>query len=253
MERLDKLLCSQSTCTRSEAGRTIRSGRVTVDGAVCRDPAKKIDPAAVTIAVDGRPLNYAAHVYLMLNKPAGVLCVSRDPKAQTVIDLLPEEYRRRGLFPAGRLDKDTHGLTLITDDGELAHAMLSPRRHVYKRYLARLDKPLSDEAAAAFRAGPTLADGTRCRPAGVTVLEEGDEPLVAVAICEGKFHQIKRMFLAVGCTVIWLKRAAMGGLELDETLPEGACRPLSEKEKLSIFTEKPEWILTAFPACIKNG
>ena len=154
MERLDKLLCSQSTCTRSEAGRTIRSGRVTVDGAVCRDPAKKIDPAAVTIAVDGRPLNYAAHVYLMLNKPAGVLCVSRDPKAQTVIDLLPEEYRRRGLFPAGRLDKDTHGLTLITDDGELAHAMLSPRRHVYKRYLARLDKPLSDEAAAAFRAGP---------------------------------------------------------------------------------------------------
>ncbi len=253
MERLDKLLCSQSTCTRSEAGRTIRSGRVTVGGAVCRDPAKKIDPAAAVVTVDGKPLNYAAHVYLMLNKPAGVLCVSRDPKAQTVIDLLPEEYRRRGLFPAGRLDKDTHGLTLITDDGELAHAMLSPRRHVYKRYLARLDKPLSDEAAAAFRAGPILADGTRCRPAGVTVLEEGDQPLVAVAICEGKFHQIKRMFLAVGCTVIWLKRTAMGGLELDGTLPEGACRPLSEKEKLSIFTEKPEWILTTFPACIKNG
>lgn len=253
MERLDKLLCSQSTCTRSEAGRTIRSGRVTVDGAVCRDPARKVEPSTAVIGVDGKPLRYAAHVYLMLNKPAGVLCVSRDPKVQTVIDLLPEEYRRRGLFPAGRLDKDTHGLTLITDDGALAHAILAPRRHIYKRYLARLDKPLPAGAADAFRAGPTLADGTRCRPAGLEVLETGDNPLVAVAICEGKFHQIKRMFLAVGCTVIWLKRVAMGGLELDETLAEGACRPLSEKEKLSIFTEKPEWILTAFPACIKNG
>lgn len=253
MERLDKLLCSQTTLTRSEAGHTIRCGRVTVDGAVCRNPAQKVEPSAAAIAVDGKPLDYAACVYLMLNKPAGVLCVSRDPKAQTVIDLLPEEYRRRGLFPAGRLDKDTHGLTLITDDGALAHAMLSPRRHVYKRYLARLDKPLTAAAAAAFRAGPTLADGTRCRPAGLEVLEEGDEPLVAVAICEGKFHQIKRMFLAVGCTVIWLKRVAMGGLELDEALAEGACRPLSEKEKLSILNEKPDWILTAFPACIKNG
>lgn len=251
MERLDKLLCSQSLLTRSEAARKIRSGRVTVNGAVCRDPAAKVDPAAAAVTVEGQPLGYAEHVYLMLNKPAGVLCVSRDPKAQTVIDLLPEEYRRRGLFPAGRLDKDTRGLTLITDDGELAHAMLSPRRHVFKRYFARLDKPLTPEAAAAFRAGPTLADGTRCRPAGVRVLEEGESPLVEVAICEGKYHQIKRMFSAVGCTVIGLKRLAMGGLLLDKALPEGACRPLTEAEKLSILNEKPEWILTSFPACIK--
>lgn len=239
MERLDKTLCSQSTVTRSEAGRLIRCGRVTVDGRVCRDPAQKLDPTAAVIAVDGRTLAYAAHLYLMLNKPAGILCVSRDPHARTVVDLLPEEYRRRGLFPAGRLDKDTHGLVLITDDGELAHEMLSPRHHVPKTYRAVLARPLSEQAVAAFRTGPTLADGTVCMPAELTVLEDGDRPLVEVVICEGKFHQIKRMFLAVGNEVTWLKRYAIGALQLDETLPEGACRPLTDQEKLSIFHEKP--------------
>ncbi len=238
MERLDKFLCSQSTVTRSEAGRLIRTGRVTVNDRVCRSPAEKVDPAGVTVAVDGKPLSYAASVYYMLNKPAGILCVSRDPKAQTVVDLLPPEQRRRGLFPAGRLDKDTHGLVLLTDDGEFAHALLSPRRHVPKTYQAVLDKPLTEEAAAAFRAGPTLADGTRCLPAAVRVLEEGGRPLVEVVIVEGKYHQIKRMFAAVGCHVEWLKRVAMGGLCLDESLPEGTARPLTEAEKMSIFTKK---------------
>lgn len=237
MERLDKILCSQGTLTRSEAGRLIRSGRVTVDGVVCRDPSKKHDPERQTIAVDGRALSYARHVYLMLNKPAGILCVSRDPKTRTVVDLLPEEYRRRGLFPAGRLDKDTHGLVLITDDGVFAHELLSPRHHVPKRYRALLDKPLEESAAAAFRAGPMLEDGTQCLPAEVTVLEAGETPLVEVVIYEGKYHQIKRMFAAVGCHVVWLKRYAMGGLELDETLEEGRCRPLTVEEKLSILAE----------------
>ncbi|MBQ5841149.1 MAG: rRNA pseudouridine synthase [Clostridia bacterium] len=238
MERLDKYLCSQSTTTRREAGRLIRAGHVTVDGAVCRVPDTKIDPAAAQVAVDGKPLSYAACVYWMLNKPAGILCVSRDPKAPTVVDLLPPEQRRRGLFPAGRLDKDTHGLVLLTDDGDFAHAMLSPRRHIPKTYHAVLDKPLSEEAADAFRAGPTLADGTVCLPAEVRVLEEGEQPLVEVVIFEGKFHQIKRMFAAVGCHVEWLKRVAMGGLLLDNSLPEGAARPLTEEEKMSIFTKK---------------
>ncbi len=238
MERLDKLLCSQGTMTRSEAGRAVRGGRVTVDGVVCRDPSKKLDPAAQAVCFDGRALGYARHVYWMLNKPAGVLCVSRDPKAETVIDLLPPDQRRRGLFPAGRLDKDTHGLVLITDDGAFAHEMLSPRHHIPKRYHARLDKPLSDEAAAAFRAGPTLEDGTKCLPAAVTVLDAGDKPLVEVVIVEGKYHQIKRMFAAVGCHVEWLKRVAMGGLDLDETLEEGACRLLSEEEKTCILPKK---------------
>lgn len=240
MERLDKFLCSQGTLTRSEAGRLVRAGRVSVDGAVCRDPSRKVDVSKQTVAVDSREIGYARHVYFMLNKPAGILCVSRDPKARTVIDLLPQEYRRRGLFPAGRLDKDTHGLVLITDDGEFAHELLSPRHHVPKRYRARLDKPLTDTAAQAFRDGPTLEDGTKCLPAQVTVIEAGDEPLVEVVIYEGKYHQIKRMFAAVGCHVVWLKRDAMGGLNLDESLPEGGCRPLTEEEKISIIAKNPQ-------------
>lgn len=237
MERLDKLICSQTTLTRSEAGRLIRIGRVTVNGVVCRQGAQKVDPTAAEITVEGKPLGYARHVYFMLNKPAGILCVSRDKKVQTVVDLLPPEYRRRGLFPAGRLDKDTHGLVLLTDDGAMAHDMLSPRHHVPKTYRVRLDKPLTAEAAEAFCAGPTLEDGTVCMPAQLQVLPgAGDE--AEVVIYEGKFHQIKRMFAAVGYHVEWLKRTAMGGLQLDETLAEGACRPLTVEERLSIFNKK---------------
>lgn len=237
MERLDKLICSQTTLTRSEAGRLIRIGRVTVDGTVCRQGAKKVDPATAEVTVEGRPLRYARHVYFMLNKPAGILCVSRDKKVRTVVDLLPEEHRRRGLFPAGRLDKDTHGLVLLTDDGGLAHEMLSPRHHVPKTYLVRLDKPLTAAAAEGFRAGPTLEDGTVCLPAQLTVLPgEGTE--AEVVIYEGKFHQIKRMFAAVGYHVEWLKRTAMGGLRLDDGLAEGDSRPLTEEEKLSILDKK---------------
>lgn len=238
MERLDKLLCSQGTLTRSEAGRVIRQGRVTVDGIVCRQTAQKVDPAKQTVAVDGKALGYAKFVYWMLNKPAGILCVSRDKKVPTVVDLLPPEEQRKGLFPAGRLDKDTHGLVLITDDGDFAHRMLSPRHHIPKTYHAVLDKPLTAAMAQAFRTGPTLADGTVCQPAHLTVLREGDNPLAEVVIYEGKYHQIKRMFAAVGCHVEWLKRVKMGGLSLDETLAEGECRPLTPEEKDSILTEK---------------
>lgn len=236
MERLDKLLCSQSQLTRSEAGRAIRSGRVTVDGTVCRKAAQKVDPTTQTVTVDGKALGYAEFVYWMLNKPAGILCVSRDPKAPTVVDLLPADQQRRGLFPAGRLDKDTHGLVLITDDGDFAHRILSPRHHIPKTYHAVLDKPLTEAAAAAFRAGPTLEDGTQCQPARVQVLEAGDRPLVEVVIYEGKYHQIKRMFAAVGCHVEWLKRVKMGGLSLDENLEEGTCRQLTRAEVDSILT-----------------
>ena len=238
MERLDKLLCSQGTLTRSEAGRVIRGGRVTVDGVVCRQAAQKVDPTKQTVAVDGKALGYAKFVYWMLNKPAGILCVSRDRKVPTVVDLLPEEEQRKGLFPAGRLDKDTHGLVLITDDGDFAHRMLSPRHHIPKTYHAVLDKPRTEEMAEAFRAGPVLAAGTQCQPAHLTVLQAGDNPLVEVIIYEGKYHQIKRMFASVGCHVEWLKRVKMGGLSLDENLEEGECRPLTPEEKDSILTEK---------------
>ena len=235
MERLDKFLCSQSNLTRSEAGRAIRCGRVTVDGAVCRQAAQKIDPATRTVAVDGRVIGYAEYVYWMLNKPAGILCVSRDPKAPTVVDLLPPDARRKGLFPAGRLDKDTHGLVLITDDGDFAHRMLSPRHHIPKTYHARLDKPLPADVTARFADGLVLEDGTACKPAQVRLLEEGETPLAEVVLVEGKYHQIKRMFAAVGCHVEWLKRVKMGNLPLDETLAEGECRLLTPEEKDSIL------------------
>ena len=235
MERLDKLLCSQSNLTRSEAGRAIRSGRVTVDGKVCRQAAQKVNPDTQMVAVDGKVLGYAAYVYWMLNKPAGILCVSRDPKAPTVVDLLPPEARRKGLFPAGRLDKDTHGMVLITDDGDFAHRMLSPRHHIPKTYHARLDKPLPADTAERFAAGILLEDGTACKPAQMRVLEEGETPLAEIVLVEGKYHQIKRMFAAVGCHVDWLKRVKMGGLALDESLAEGECRLLTAEEKNSIL------------------
>ena len=235
MERLDKFLCSQSTLTRSEAGRAIRCGRVTVDGTVCRQAAQKIDPDKQQVAVDGKAIGYAAFVYWMLNKPAGILCVSRDPKAPTVVDLLPPDARRKGLFPAGRLDKDTHGLVLITDDGDFAHRMLSPRHHIPKTYHARLDKPLPPDTAARFAAGIELEDGTVCKPAQMRVLEEGETPLAEIILVEGKYHQIKRMFAAVGCHVDWLKRVKMGNLPLDESLAEGECRLLTSAEKDSIL------------------
>ena len=235
MERLDKFLCSQSSLTRSEAGRAIRCGRVTVDGAVCRQAAQKIDPDKQTVAVDGKIVGYAEYVYWMLNKPAGILCVSRDPKAPTVVDLLPPDARRKGLFPAGRLDKDTHGMVIITDDGDFAHRMLSPRHHIPKTYHARLDKPMPPDTAQRFAAGITLGDGEECKPAQVRLLEEGETPLVEVILVEGKYHQIKRMFAAVGCHVEWLKRVKMGNLPLDETLAEGECRLLTTQEKDSIL------------------
>ncbi|MCI9414782.1 MAG: rRNA pseudouridine synthase [Clostridiales bacterium] len=235
LQRLDKIIASQGTISRTEVKKAIRSGRVTAAGTVCKDPAWKVDPDQVEIAFDGSPLGYRSFLYVMLNKPAGVLCVSRDPKVPTVVDLLPTAFRRKGLFPAGRLDKDTVGLVIITNDGEYAHRLLSPAAHVVKRYQARLDVPVGKEAAAAFAAGITLADGTKCRPAALRVLPQEEGRLAEVEITEGKYHQVKRMFAAVGCRVVWLKRCSIGGLLLDSRLAEGACRELTEAEKAAVF------------------
>lgn len=230
LQRLDRILVSQGIAGRADAQRLIRRGRLTVDGVVCRDPARKCDPAAVLLAVDGTPLEYAAHLYVMLNKPAGCLCVSRDPAQPTVLDLLPAGWRRPGLFPAGRLDKDTVGFTLITDDGDLAHRMLAPRRHVEKTYHARLDAPPTDEMIAAFAKGLRLDDGICCLSAKCRILSDDDPTLVEIRIAEGKYHQIKRMCAAFDRKVLWLKRTAIGGLTLDAALKEGECRRLDEAE-----------------------
>ena len=234
-ERLDKLLASQGLGSRSDMQKAIRAGRVTIGGTVCRSPADKIDPEDRELCLDGRPIQYRRYLYLMMNKPAGILCVSRDPKVPTVVDLLPAEFRRKGLFPAGRLDRDTVGLVIITNDGDYAHRVLSPAKKVVKRYQALLDGPVGTEEVKAFAEGVKLADGTLCRPAALRLLPQEPGPLAEVEITEGKYHQVKRMFAAVGRRVLWLKRCAIGGLILDASLPEGGCRELTAPEQALVW------------------
>lgn len=235
MERLDKIICSQTMKSRRETDGFIRRGKVTVDGVVCRSPAEKIDPETAHIALDGVPLVFSKYVYYMLNKPAGILCVSRDPKAKTVVDLLKPEDRRRDIFPAGRLDRDTHGLVLLTNDGDLAHRILSPKNHIEKRYHAVLDGPIGQAEIDRFADGVVLADGTRCQPAKLSILEDGDTPLVEITICEGKYHQIKRMFGTVDRGVNRLVRVSMGALRLDDRLLECEYRSLDKAEIPLLF------------------
>ncbi len=233
MERLDKFLAAQGKGTRKEVGRLIRSGAVAVDGVPVRDPAAKVDPSCQTVAVGGSPILWQEHLYIMMNKPAGVLSATEDRRQKTVLDLLPEDLRRRGLFPAGRLDKDTTGLLLITDDGDLAHRMLSPKKHVYKLYQARLDAPVTPEDVRAFEEGVRWGEEVYA-PARLWA-GEGD-PFVAFAqVHEGRFHQVKRMFQARGKTVLSLKRLKIGGLSLDSTLQEGECRLLTPEEVCQIL------------------
>lgn len=233
MERLDKFLAAQGKGTRKEVGRLIRSGAVAVDGVPVRDPAAKVDPSCQKVAVGGSPILWQEHLYIMMNKPAGVLSATEDRRQKTVLDLLPEDLRRRGLFPAGRLDKDTTGLLLITDDGDLAHRMLSPKKHVYKLYQARLDAPVTPEDVRAFEEGVRWGEEVYA-PARLWA-GEGD-PFVAFAqVHEGRFHQVKRMFQARGKTVLSLKRLKIGGLSLDSTLQEGECRLLAPEEVCQIL------------------
>lgn len=232
VQRLDKILASQSTMSRSETVRLIRAGRVLLNGTVCRDAATKADAEKDEIVVDGKSFTYRRYVYLMMNKPAGILCVSRDPRVKTVVDLLPPEQQRKGLFPAGRLDKDTVGLVILTDDGDYAHRMLAPKSGVAKRYRVRVDGPLNEADVEAFEDGIVLTDGTVCQTAELTIIESNEnEALAEVCITEGKYHQIKRMFGTRGRGVVWLKRISIGQLVLDETLKEGESRFLSDQER----------------------
>lgn len=236
-QRVDKIITSQGTMTRAEVKRLLKSGAVTVNGKTVKDPGLHVQPETDLIVINGTALRYRRFLYLMMNKPAGVLSASRDPKAETVIDLLPEELRRAGLFPAGRLDKDTTGFVLITDDGDFAHRMLSPARHVEKLYEAQLDHPVGEKEIAAFAAGITLEDGLVCMKARLEPLADNPFPAARVTVCEGKFHQVKRMFAAVDRTVIALRRLAIGGVRLDEGLSPGECRELTENELNSIFNK----------------
>lgn len=236
-ERLDKILSSQNIGTRREVGKLIRAGRVSVGGEVVTRPETRVDAGESAIRLDGELLNVKRFLVLMMNKPAGVLSASRDPKAQTVVDLLPPEWRRRGIFPAGRLDRDTEGLLILTDDGMLAHRMLAPKSHVAKWYEARLESPVTKEDEAAFRVGIPLSDMT-CLPAELTPLERGNGPEALVKLREGKFHEVKRMFGARGNCVLALRRVRIGGLKLDPALAPGESRELLPDEIQAMLAEK---------------
>lgn len=229
-QRLDKLISSQGTYTRKQAQQLIKDGMVKVDGTIVRDRGFHIDPDINKVMVGGKDFGVEQFVYIMLNKPKGVVSATNDRSQKTVIDLVPDEFRKRNLFPAGRLDMTTTGFVLITDDGDFAHRILSPKNHIEKTYEARLAEKVSDEQLETVADGIVLKDGTECLPAKLRVLEDGDNPLVEIKICEGKYHQIKRMFAAAGNGVVELKRVKMGELPLDDTLPEGQCRKLSEAE-----------------------
>ena len=234
--RLDKMLAHAGYGTRSEIKRAVRLGRVEVNGAAARDPGMTVDPEGDEIRMDGRLVRYREYVYFMLNKPPGVISATEDAREKTVVDLLRSEDRARDPFPVGRLDKDTEGLLLLTNDGRLAHELLSPRKHVDKVYEAVVAGAVGEDDVRAFEAGVTLDDGYRTMPAELNVREvkdSDDGPLtkVTVTIREGKFHQVKRMFEAVGKRVVRLRRIAMGPLELDPALPPGEYRELTEREK----------------------
>lgn len=232
MERLDKLLAGTGKWSRREVKALVRQGLVRVDGRLAASAEDKLDPAVAVVTVAGETISLCRFTYVMLHKPAGVLTATEDRKQPTVLDLLPPELRRIGLAPVGRLDKDTEGLLLLTNDGELAHRLLSPKYHVDKRYLARVDGELSAADAEAFARGMTLGDGLECLPAGLEVLPDR---VCIVTLREGKFHQVKRMLAARGAPVLYLKRLSMGPLTLDDALAAGAYRLLRAEEISALY------------------
>ena len=232
--RLDKYLAETAQCTRSEAKTLLQKGKVTVNGTLCKKGDTQLRETDV-VAVEGRPLAYQKFVYIMLNKPEGVVSASTDKRDTTVVDLLGDTYPRRELFPAGRLDKTSTGFVLLTDDGGFAHDILAPKRHVSKTYTVTLDTPLTAEMKAGFAAGVTLADGTALSPAEVEALTS-DGLTVRVLLKQGVYHQIKRMFGVYGAGVNALHRDAIGGLALDESLAPGQWRELTADEVAKITT-----------------
>ena len=225
--RLDKLIASQTTLSRREARQRILSGRVSVNTEVCRSIDASVMPQQDTVLLDGQAIGYQPFVYYMLHKPAGVLSASRDRRATTVLDLLNEHDRTRPLFPVGRLDKNTTGLLLLTDDGMMAHRIISPKSGIEKEYSVTLDGPVTDDMVKRFAEGITLTDGTVCASAGLTALENCR---ARVILTEGKYHEIKRMFGVCGLGVNQLHRMRIGHLWLPDDLPVGEYRPISAKE-----------------------
>ena len=227
--RLDKYLADMGKGTRSEVKKAISKGLVRVNNVIVKKPETKLDTDSDHVLFDGVLVGYAQHEYYMLNKPAGVISATEDKREKTVIDLIIEK-KRKDLFPVGRLDRDTEGLLLISNDGELAHRLLSPSKHVDKVYYAKIDGKVTIEDVEAFQQGVDIGEEKLTRPAKLRILKSGTQSEIELTICEGKFHQVKRMFQAVGKEVVYLKRLQMGTLILDESLKPGEYRELTEQE-----------------------
>ena len=234
MERLDKFLCDSGAGTRSQVKAILKAGRVTVDGKVEKDNSRKIDPAVQVIRLDGEVLGGKRRVVVMLNKPAGYVTATEDPVEKTVMELLPPEMKHLDVKPIGRLDKATEGLLLFTNDGDLLHRLISPKKEVPKVYYARHEGQAAQEDAAAFEAGLTLRDGTVCLPAKLEPLGAGES---LITVCEGKYHQVRRMMASRNMTVLYLERRQEGNLNLGD-LPRGQVRELTEEEIRGLETER---------------
>ncbi|URZ15385.1 pseudouridine synthase [Clostridium felsineum] len=237
MERLDKIISNMGYGSRKDVKKIIKDGRVKVDGVVIKDNNKQVDPEKTKIVINGEEVFYKKYIYLMLNKPAGVISATFDNYDKTVIDLLNVEDQMFEPFPIGRLDKDTVGLLFLTNDGDFNHRLISPKWHVDKIYYAKINEKVTDEDVEAFKEGIVLDDGYKCMSADLKVLNSDKEYEVEVIVREGKYHQVKRMFEARGKKVIYLKRISFAGIDLDEKLKEGEYRELTEEE-MKIIREK---------------
>lgn len=235
-QRLDKAIAMQGSLSRSEVKTLIRKGAVTVNGQVVKNADFGVDFDSDTVAVQGKELSLSMHIYLMLNKPKGVVSASEDKKLPTVVDLVPKELWRKGLFPAGRLDKDTTGFVLITDDGEFAHDILSPKKHISKTYYALVNGTITDEMVEGFAKGVTIGEDFTLPASLKKISSEEQGDWGKVILKEGMYHQIKRMFGAYGLKVLELKRVQMGKLPLDPNLEEGKCRELTAEELRLVST-----------------
>ena len=229
-ERLDKILSNMGYGSRKDIKMVMKNGRVQIDGKIIKDSSLKVDPYNTIISIDGEVVQYREYIYLMLNKPDGVVSSTDDPLNSTVLDLIDEEYRIFEPFPVGRLDKDTEGLLILSNDGQLAHQLLSPKKHVNKKYYVEVKGEVTKDDGESLKEGVVLEDGYKTMAADLEIIETGDLSRVYLTIKEGKFHQVKRMFKALGKEVQYLKRVSMGKLNLDESLELGEYRELSEEE-----------------------
>ena len=232
--RIDKFISELGVASRKEATRVARAGGVIVNGVALKDLSGHIDPESASVIFQGRELTYKKFVYIMLNKPSGYVSATEDSKLPVVTELLPEELRKRDLFPVGRLDRDTVGLMILTNDGQSAHSLLSPKKHVEKKYFFRSAEPLPDGCEEKFSAGITLADGYECKEAVIELEASRDAGIITLT--EGKYHQIKRMIASFGNKVVYLRRITFAEIPLDEKLQEGEWRYLSSEEEKNLLS-----------------